>query len=311
MKVEDILKKKVVKGEDGIERLVENKELLNPNKDKKSFGNKLGWYPLPVDILPTKGMFYPEGTKIQIKSASVDEIKHWSTININDFMDINDNLNFILERCMEMRDEEDIPQTWNNLTEIDRLYVVFKISELTFPEKENKLVINAVCDEQLNKKEIYVESNMLKLFDMEKELYKIYSPSDRCLVKKTKTGELIKFFIPTVGVATAVKKYAMDKRRNGEFIDQFVLKVMPYLVKEPMHINDTYIFNLMNDISMWSRNKVLYVSGIIDLIEKSLKMLIEYKCDKNSATKEVSLFFRGEPNIKNLFYVSTELDELV
>jgi hypothetical protein len=62
-------------------------------------GLDFGWKNLPLQILPSKGWFYPDGTKIAIRAAEVKEIRHYSTIDEDDLMDLNEKLNFILSKC--------------------------------------------------------------------------------------------------------------------------------------------------------------------------------------------------------------------
>jgi hypothetical protein len=50
-------------------------------------GFDTGWKNLPVEILPSGGIFYPEGTKLAIRSAEVKEIRHFSTIDDDDRLD--------------------------------------------------------------------------------------------------------------------------------------------------------------------------------------------------------------------------------
>ena len=71
-------------------RKEKNEELLEV---QRSTG--LGYLPLKVEDLPSRGMFYPEGTKIFIRAASGGEIRHWSMTNEEDLSEIDDALNYM------------------------------------------------------------------------------------------------------------------------------------------------------------------------------------------------------------------------
>ena len=58
---------------------------------------------MPMEYLPSQGLFYPEGTKIQIRAASVKEIRHFSGIDDNDILDIDDKLNGVLDACTRVQ----------------------------------------------------------------------------------------------------------------------------------------------------------------------------------------------------------------
>lgn len=311
-KVEEFHRKKIVEDENGIKRLVSNAEINNQG-EKFSFESRLGWIPLSVDDLPTGGIFYSTDTKLEIRSASVEEIKHWSTLDPTNFLQINENLNFILKSGAHIYNGvTKVSYKWDDIIEIDRLYIIFRISELTFPDKNNKLVMHIPCGDRDNtKEEVFITSDKLHLLDIDSELYRIYDENERCFVKNTKDGEKLKFYLPTVSVATAIKKYLMQKRNEGENMNPFISKILPCVINDGSLVNDEYIEKLRMETVNWSKNKVLYVNGIVDLINESSKMIVKHTCEKNGAALEVPLFFRGEPSIKNLFSVSEGLDELI
>jgi diadenosine tetraphosphate (Ap4A) HIT family hydrolase len=60
----------------------------------------LGYHVIPTLSLPSGGMFYPDGTEISIRSAKVAEIRHFSTIDETNVLDIDEKLNQILESCL-------------------------------------------------------------------------------------------------------------------------------------------------------------------------------------------------------------------
>ena len=86
-------------------------------KESLSQPNELGWKNIPLENLPSKGKFYLDNFSLAIRSATVAEVRHWSTIDETDMLSIDDQLNYILERCAEIRiDEEEV--SWKELLEI-------------------------------------------------------------------------------------------------------------------------------------------------------------------------------------------------
>ena len=51
---------------------------------------------IPLETLPSQGRFYPEGTRISIRSARVGEIREFSIINEEDPKDIRDKMTYIV-----------------------------------------------------------------------------------------------------------------------------------------------------------------------------------------------------------------------
>ena len=91
--------------------------------EQMNMGNKVGWQKLPIDDLPTKGLFYPVGTEIAIRSATAAEIRHWSTIQEADPFALDDMLNHIIERCVSFK-APDVHSSWKDIKEVDRFYIL-------------------------------------------------------------------------------------------------------------------------------------------------------------------------------------------
>jgi len=98
------------------------------------------WKNIPIQNLPSGGIFYPDDTEITVRAASVGEIRHWSTIDESDALDIDDMLNFILEKCLRIKTKDNAAWlSWRDICDVDRMYLIFAIHEQTFPNKENIL----------------------------------------------------------------------------------------------------------------------------------------------------------------------------
>ena len=61
----------------------------------------LGWHVLDLEDLPSKGKFYAAGTIIKIRSAKAAEIRHFSTMDENNNIDMEEKLNSIVESCAQ------------------------------------------------------------------------------------------------------------------------------------------------------------------------------------------------------------------
>ena len=62
----------------------------------------LGWVPVPLEDLPSGGIFYPVGTKVNVRAASGGDIRHWSMMNETEITEIDNALNYIIERCVSI-----------------------------------------------------------------------------------------------------------------------------------------------------------------------------------------------------------------
>ena len=119
---------------------VEPKRIPQP---EFSPGLDFGWKNLPLAVLPSRGFFYPEGTKIAIRSAEVKEIRHFSTIDEDDLIDLDEKLNFILSKCSTMHFPSEGVVSYKDLKHEDRFFLIMAIRDLTFIQGENRIIITS------------------------------------------------------------------------------------------------------------------------------------------------------------------------
>ena len=141
-------------------KLISEKETVTPTEVPTSLGKAagfmrdienqdtviedIGWIRVKLETLPSQGIFYPEGTEITIRAAGAGEIRHWSTIDEEDLLSLDDALNRIADKCCKIR----FPRTigsFKDLKEIDRFFIVFAIREYTFKKGENQLNVTFAC----------------------------------------------------------------------------------------------------------------------------------------------------------------------
>lgn len=275
------------------------------------------WKNLPLENLPTAGMFYPKGMQLTFRAAEVAEIRHWSTIDSNDMLDMDMKMNFILEKCVRVKGPDGTWMSWEDLIEIDRFYILFCIHEITFPNGENKLMIKFKCPPTCKgdgtyRESVQLKSNMLNLLTIPEELMQYYSPEERCFIKvSTKLNETLRFYLPTIGVSRKIKNIIKDAQQEGGFIDTAFIKVAPYLVKDWRTLDDKKLEALRMDTFRWSKNKTLFIMGISDMMEKAVNLTVKKECPQCHIDLEAPIFFRGGFTIKNLFALSDRLDELI
>jgi hypothetical protein len=133
---------------------------------------EIGWKNVPMSSLPSQGMFYPATTQVAIRPATVSEIRHWSTIDENDLLSLDDMLNFIMEKCCRIK-VPGKPGTFKDLKEIDRFYLIFAIRDYTFKNGENRLFVTA--DDDGIETKIEVTKDSLDYFNPDGKLMEFYN----------------------------------------------------------------------------------------------------------------------------------------
>ena len=144
------------------------------------YNDNRGYMRIDLQSLPTGGLFYPDDTIIRIRAARGSEIKHWSTMNdqdINQISQVDDILNYIIEKCVNV----DIPSkpgsSWKDLKDIDRFYLLLAIREFTFLEGDNELMVPIS-----ENKSVPVTKEMIDFIKIPDEIMKHYSPEEKCSV---------------------------------------------------------------------------------------------------------------------------------
>jgi len=261
----------------------------------------LGWVPVPLEDLPSGGIFYPVGTKVNVRAASGGDIRHWSMMNETEITEIDNALNYIIERCVSITYGER-PGTWKDLKEIDRFYLILTIRDFTFTEGHNELKIDVNEHTQVS-----VKKDNINFIEIPDNLMKYYDDKERCFVFKTKSpncGDL-HFHIPSVGVTQWLKSYVERKSRAQEPFDSDFITVAPILIRDYRDLNDkTYsdlIYQTMNyGVYEWS-----LIAKIKRIFETSVSPKMTYTDEEEGIEKETPLNFHG--GIKAIFML--DMDE--
>jgi hypothetical protein len=281
-------------------------------RQEESSGIEIGWKPFPGENLPSAGMFYPDGTTFAIRAASVAEIRHFSTIDENDPLDLDDKLNMVVDKCLQIK-FPDRHGNWKDLKEEDRFCLIFAIRALTFKNGENKLVVNLKCgqtclgDGSYNEK-IELSNDNFEYYTIEPKLMRYYSPAERCFVIPSKEVGTLKLYIPSLGITTFIKNYLRDKARKQEFFDKTFMKVAPFMFGDWRTVNEQVYKRTEQDSFGWNNKKLSAMLKLVELIRFGVKTKLTRQCDKCGAEVSAPLSFPG--GIRSLFLYGDPLADI-
>ena len=83
----------------------------------------LGFHNVDISTLPSGGRFYPVGSKLAIRPAQVSEVRHFSTIDEGNLLDIEDKLNHIVKNCTRFNSGTKV-LSYKDILEEDRIYIL-------------------------------------------------------------------------------------------------------------------------------------------------------------------------------------------
>ena len=266
------------------------------------YKENLGYLKIPVDSLPTQGLFYPEGTEISIRAARGAEIKHWSTMNEEDLSQLaqtDDILNYIIERCVSVRMPGIVGGNWKDLKDVDRFYLLLAVREFTFIEGENQLMVPVS-----EGKDIPVVKEMIDFIQIPEDIMKHYSQQDRCFIFNIKGGKSFKMYIPSLGVSQWLRNYAQNKAAARQGFDTDFILYAPMLINDFRRLSQRAYEEMVAASQSWTVKEWSVVSYVRDSLTRAAEPMIKYQ-DENGAEVTIPLSFRG--GIKSLFTISNPL----
>lgn len=300
--IQEDLKPKVKKSK--IDEINEIRAEREEKAKEYAFENGIGWLTVPVDTLPTQGLFYPDGTKLLIRAATGAEIRHWSTIDDSDLASIDDALSYVLERCLKIKFPDGMGlASWKDLKEIDRFYIILCIRDFTFTEGTNDLKI-AISEGY----DIIVHKDDIEFMDIDQKLMNHYNPEKKCFSFPIKgKNTRLNVYLPSCGVSQWLKGYIQRKAQLQQGFDEDFVKLAPMLISDYRGLDDfKYEEYLRNTTSSFGAYEYSLLAKIRSLIESSIDPKIKY-IDKDGVERVAPLNFRG--GLQSIFLL--DMDDIL
>lgn len=269
---------------------------------------------ISIEDLPSRGKFYPNDLFIQIRSAEIKEIEHWSTMNDADPIDAEYHLNDILRSCARASSEIDRMFTILDLIEGDRLFVILAIKDKTFIESENAIPISIECSHCGHTNTRTLKNNVLDASsESDETVEKYYDEKEKAYLVKTKSYGVIKMRPPRIELVEYIYKRGRKTVQQGKYWDKSFFTLLPFIfTKESGEIKDLDVDTLYNDYSRWDKKKFSVVYKMAEKIKVGVKPSIKIQCDNEECGKIIESPFRGIPGgTKALFIIQDNDDELI
>lgn len=261
---------------------------------RRSLANETGWQQIKLVDLPTQGLFYPKDMEIVIRSATAAEIRHWSTLTETDLSLLDDMLNYILERCVKVKNSKG-PASWMDIKEIDRFYLILAVSEYTFIKGENKLQVRISESKKMD-----VRKEMIEYIKFDDRVMKYYDEDKRCFNLKFRDGSSLLATIPSVGVTNFLKNYVRRKTQAQESIDEDFVSFAPFTILDYRGLNDASYQNYVTESNAWTNMQISGLSMFKEIFTETVNPVIKYT-DEEGGERQVPLNFQG--GLKSIFLV--------
>ena len=208
------------------------------------------------------GRHYPEGTLIMIRPAKTIEIQDYSMVDDNNFYDIVEKMNHMLQSCVRVKYPGGKMGTYLDIKDQDRLFIIFLIRELTF-QNGKSLSINSNCPSCKAKNTIEINSKTFVFHSIDEKIESYFDNSSRTYKFELTNNMKYELSTPNIGIQKCftdfiVKENAEERKPNVSF-----LKIIPFMLPNRNSITEEGIkakleeFQKMDDISFQFLNNVV------------------------------------------------------
>lgn len=274
----------------------EQKQRIAEDEGMQRMAALVDFHTLDLTSLFTKGRFYPQTLTASIRACRVNEVREFSGVDETNPNDVLDKLSYIISSCTRVYNG-DIPGSYKDLLDHDRLSILFAIRELTFKNGETVIRIPVPagacktpgCKPQT---EVILTRDMFESAEPSKRLEKYFVPGVGYQIQTKTMGEIL-LAPPTIGVANAVREWAIERENNQQRWDSNVAQMLPFMIKEWRGLTKEKIFELATEVAGWSIEKYSFVYRLIEELNASVGMspVIHTTCDSCGGEIEVPVQF--------------------
>jgi len=233
----------------------------------------LQFFNMDVRELPC-GQFYPTGSLFMVRAAQVKEIQSYSMVDDENFYDIIEKMNDMLQACVRIKYPDGKLGSYLEVKDQDRLFLIFLIRELTF-QTGNSLAVTTSCRSCNTEHKIELNRNNFNFYDVDEKLDKFFNMSSRTYNFKTVNGKQFELSPPNIGLQKAFTDYIIKENNEKKSPNLSFLKIIPFMLAGRSSITYDGIkaklkeFEEMDDISFQFLNAAVgkMTFGIKELLK--------------------------------------------
>lgn len=187
----------------------------------------LQYFNFDIKELPC-GDFYPAGTVFMVRPAQVKEIQAYSMVDDQNFYDIVEKMNDILQSCVRIKYSDGRMGSYLDVKDQDRLFLIFLIRELTF-QQGNSLTVTARCGCG-NDIQLELKRDHFSFHQIDEKLDRYFSNSTRSYHFTTVNGKEFELTPPNIGLQKAFTDYILKENNEKRTPNLSFLKIIPFML---------------------------------------------------------------------------------
>jgi len=272
-----------------------NKEIIENDLEIKRLNDTMGYYSIDLNLLPSKGKFYQDNFRIMIRACRVTEIREFSSVDERNLIDVIDKTNYILQNCTQVYSGK-IKTSYKDILQMDKLYLLLMIRELTFTTAKLQLPITPSMCPTYNctpQSSIEFRLNEVKIETKSDEtLDKYYNDEKRCYSFITKSYGTIDMYCPTIGVQTAVANWQAKQLQDNKNYDKSLISMIMFFSRDWRLLSDKTIFSTATEFESWDVNKFSLIFNLAQKIDSCSEPELITKCKTCGEDMRIPLGFQ-------------------
>jgi hypothetical protein len=223
--------------------------------------NDLQYFNFDIRELPC-GRFYPTGTLFMVRPAQVREIQAYSMVDDNNFYDIVEKMNGMLQSCVRIKYSDGRMGSFLDVKDQDRLFLIFLIRELTF-QQGNELSVKTTCPTDNTEMQIELKRDNFVFHEIDEKLAKFFNTATSSYKFRLKNGKEYEVTPPNIGLQKAFTDYIIKENNEKKQPNLAFLKIIPFMLAGRTTITYDGIkaklkeFEEMDDISFQFLNSAI------------------------------------------------------
>lgn len=272
----------------------------------RSATEHLGWIGMNLEMLPSRGKYYPADAFLQIRAARVNEIRYFSTVDENNLIDVEDKLNYIVDNCVQFRSSKKM-LSYKDICEEDRIFIILSIRDLTFPEPENKIIFKS-RNKRGEEVDIELKADNFEINTIPEDIEKYYDESIRGYRILTKSAGEIIMRPPSIGIMQAITEYIKEKEQGRKPWDRAFMQIYPYIQTDWRGVDEKKIFADEVESKGWSEKKYMIIYRLAEKMRIGAQPELVAQIGGEEVRAQVDTFPGG---IKSLFVIQDLSGELL
>lgn len=262
---------------------------------------ELGYIQINPELIPSRCKFYPEDYKFYLKPAKLKDIRMFTDIANDEYYNINNKINLILNSCIKIQSKSG-QVSYNRILEIDKIFFVVAIRDLTFYKIPNSMKTKHICNSCSKNNTLEIYSNNTIFFNEKEYLNFKYDIEKRAYVFDIdNTGEILETKPPSILSTITIKNYIEHKNKLGANYNKETLDYVKYLNLDWSSIDIKDIDEIMQSTYGWSIDKETAMVKFISNFKNSIFAKVYGVC--NNCGTEVAPPFSVEGGFRNIFLI--------